>query len=111
MVRLWTQDRQFLETAEVRLSRFAQRTLRHRGILYELIGTDADGVHDYRALEPTARPPRTARLIDAGGNLCGTVAIPADRLPPVVQCDGVACQLWTTHDQDGAVVYLKPEAA
>ena len=110
MVRLWTHDRQFIETAEVRLSQFAQRTLRHSGILYELIGTDADGVHDYRALEPTPLPPRTATVIDAAGNPCGTVAIPADILPQTVLHEGVPCTLWTTRDQTGAVVYLQSEA-
>ena len=112
MVRLWTSDRRFFGTADIRLERFAPHTLRHGGVLYELIGRDADGVRDYRALEPIPEiVPITATLMDTHGNHCGTVPIPADAVPETVTVDGVTCPLWTSRDQAGRVVYLKPESA
>lgn len=107
-VRLWTANHTPLGEIETRTPRLVQRTLRHRGILYELIGEDAGGVRDYRATEALhPRPPRTAGLIDVGGNACGTVPIPADAVPPVVMVDGVRCPLWTSRDPSGQPVYLK----
>ena len=109
-VRLWTTNHTPLGEIETRTPRLVQRTLRHRGILYELIGQDG-GVRDYRATEAIPTPStRTAGLMDAGGNACGTVTIPADAVPDSVTVDGVVCPLWTSRDPLGQPVYLKAVA-
>ena len=78
---------------------------------YRWPGTDGL-IHcdDCGATEPIHESVQmTALVMTAAGNPCGTVAIDPEHPPASVAIDGVLCPLWTTRDQQGQVVYLKPD--
>lgn len=109
MVRLYSQTGEFLGTTEPRL-RLRQRTIRAGGILYELVAEDGQGHRDYRAMEPIpVACPRLLYVVNAAGSDLGTVHAPAGDLPVSVTFADATCVLWTTKDQAGRVLYLKPE--
>ena len=107
MVRLYRQDRTFFADAEIRIPQVRRRTLRHRGVLYELMHEDG-GVKHYRATEPIAEPvPILADVMNGAGVTCGHVPIASPDTPPAsVEWQGMTCPLWTRRDQQGHVVYL-----
>ena len=112
MVRLLSPSGDLIGTTEIRVPSLRRRTIRHGGILYELVAEDAQGVRDYRATE--AIPllmPRSVSVIDAAGNECGAVVIEGSPLPEAVTFQGRSCPLWSSHDQTGRAVYRLPDEA
>lgn len=108
MVRLVTQTGAFVGTTDTRVG-LVERTLRCNGVPYEFIGERA-GMREYRAMEPIPVPrPQRVHVVNTSGSDLGTVSVPAGAPPPSVVFDDVTCALWTTKDQAGRVLYLKPD--
>lgn len=111
LVRLRNYDRDVIGEAQAPLRRIAFRAFRHDGMLYERVADGVDGMPEYRATERThTPPPRTVTVINHAGSVLGTVVVEPGWLPSTVTFQGVSCPLWTTKDQSGQVLYLKPEA-
>ena len=107
MVRLHDHTGEFIGTAEVRVPTFRQRTIRHEGIVYELMREDAAGVRHYRAMSRALpAPPRIPVLVmDTAGNIVTTLFV-SPPIPGAVTVHDRVCPLWTIKDQGGYPRYL-----